>query len=102
MIENCTNTISPNPQERLWVRTWPVKISHLLENVFDLIIPLIGIAFTDIRLYQYVLPAVFIPMGGLTLLATKGIKERIPQPPLEKKQKGSGAHVGSVPAVRAR
>ena len=87
VIENCTNTISPNPQERLWVRTWPVKISHLLENVFDLIIPLIGIAFTDIRLYKYVLPAVFIPMGGLTLLATKGIKERIPQPPLEKKQK---------------
>ena len=89
VIEDCTQTISPNPQERLWVRTWPVKISHLLENVFDLIIPLIGIGFSDIRLYRYVLPAVFIPMGGLTLLATRGIKERIPQPPLEKKQKVS-------------
>ncbi len=89
VIENCTQTISPNPQERLWVRTWPVKISHLLENVFTLIIPLIGIAFDDIRLYRYVLPAVFIVLGALTLVATRGIKERIPQPPLEKKQKVS-------------
>lgn len=87
VIENCTQTISPNPQERLWVRTWPVKLSHLLENVFDLIIPLIGIGFSDIRLYKYVLPAIFIPMGALTLLATRGINERIPQPPLAKKQK---------------
>ncbi|MBQ6268101.1 MAG: hypothetical protein IJK64_10085 [Clostridia bacterium] len=89
VIENCTQTISPNPQERLWVRTWPVKISHLLENIFELIIPLIGIGFADIRLYKYVVPAVFIPLGALTLLATRGINERIPQPPLEKKQKVS-------------
>ena len=61
VIENCTQTISPNPQERLWVRTWPVKISHLLENIFEFIIPLIGIGFADIRLYKYVVPAVFIP-----------------------------------------
>lgn len=89
VIENCTQTISPNPQERLWVRTWPVKISHLLENIFELIIPLIGIAFDDIRLYKYVLPLVFIVLGALTLVATRSIKERIPQPPLEKKQKVS-------------
>lgn len=89
VIENCTQTISPNPQERLWVRTWPVKLSHLLENIFTLIIPLIGIAFDDIRLYRYVLPAVFMVLGALTLIATRGIKERIPQPPLEKKQKVS-------------
>lgn len=89
VIENCTQTISPNPQERLWVRTWPVKLSHLLENVFGLIIPLIGIAFDDIRLYKYILPAVFIVLGALTLIATKGINERIPQPPLAKKQKVS-------------
>jgi Na+/melibiose symporter-like transporter len=89
VIENCTQTISPNPQERLWVRTWPVKLSHLLENIFTLIIPLIGIAFDDIRLYRYVLPAVFIVLGALTLIATRSIKERIPQPPLAKKQKVS-------------
>lgn len=89
VIEECTKVISPNPQERLWVRTWPVKLSHLLENVFTLVIPLIGIAFDDIRLYRYVLPAVFIVLGALTLVATRGIKERIPQPPLDKKQKVS-------------
>ena len=89
VIEKCTQTISPNPQERLWVRTWPVKLSHLLENIFGLIIPLIGIAFDDIRLYRYVLPAVFVVLGALTLLATRNINERIPQPPLEKKQKVS-------------
>jgi len=89
VIENCTEAISPNPQERLWVRTWPVKISHLLENAFEVIIPLIGIGFSDIRLYRYVVPAVFIPLGGLTLLAVREINERIPQPPLEKKQKVS-------------
>ncbi len=89
VVESCTQTISPNVQERLWVRTWPVKISHLLKNIFDFIIPLIGIAFDDIRLYRYVMPGVFLVLGGLTLLATRGIKERIPQPPLEKKQKVS-------------
>ena len=35
------------------------------------------------------LPAVFVVLGALTLVATRGIKERIPQPPLEKKQKVS-------------
>jgi len=89
VIENCTQTISPNPKERLWVRTWPVKLSHLLENLFEVFIPLFGIAFADIRLYKYVVPAVFIPLGALTLWSTKGINERIPQPPLEKKQKVS-------------
>lgn len=87
VIENCTDSISPNPQERLWVRTWPVKISHLLENAFEVIIPLFGIGFMDIRLYKYVVPAVFIPLGAITLLCTRNIKERIPQPPIDKKQK---------------
>ncbi len=89
VIENCTQTISPNPQERLWVRTWPVKLSHLLENLIETAMPLIGVAFDDIRFYRYVIPIVFIVLGALTLVATRGIKERIPQPPLEKKQKVS-------------
>lgn len=87
VIENCTQTISPNPQERLWVRTWPVKIAHLLENIFGFLIPLFGIGFDDINFWKFVLPGVFIPTGALTLWATRKITERIPQPPLEKKQK---------------
>ncbi len=89
VIESCTQTISPNPQERLWIRTWPVKIAHLLENIFGFIIPIIGIGFDDINFYKYVLPGMFIPLGAITLLSTKKITERIPQPPLEKKQKVS-------------
>lgn len=89
VIENCTQNISPNPNERMMIRTWPVKLSHFVRNVFDVLVPLFGIAFDDIRFYKFVLPAVFIPMGALTLFATRNITERIPQPPLEKKQRVS-------------
>ncbi len=87
VIEQCTQNISPNPHERMLIRTWPVKLSHFVKNVFDVIIPIFGIAFSDIRFYKFVIPAVFIPMGALTLLSVRNISERIPQPPLEKKQK---------------
>ncbi len=89
VIENCTQNISPNPNERMMIRTWPVKLSHFVKNIFDVIVPLFGIAFDDIRFYKFVIPAVFIPMGALTLFATRNITERIPQPPLEKKQRVS-------------
>ena len=89
VIENCTQTISPNPHERMLIRTWPVKISHFIKNLFDILIPVFGIAFDDIRFYKFVVPAVFIPMGALTLLSVRNISERIPQPPLEKKQRVS-------------
>ncbi len=87
VIEQCTQNISPNPHERMLIRTWPVKLSHFVKNIFDVIVPLFGIAFDDIRFYKYVIPAVFIPMGALTLISVRNITERIPQPPLEKKQK---------------
>ena len=89
VIENCTQNISPNPNERMMIRTWPVKLSHFVKNIFDVVVPLFGIAFDDIRFYKFVIPAVFIPMGALTLFATRNITERIPQPPLEKKQRVS-------------
>ena len=83
--EQCTQTISPNPQERLWVRTYPVKISHLLNSVFVLILPLLG-EFSDINFYKWVVPGAFIPCAALTLYFARNIKERIPQPAIEKKQ----------------
>ncbi len=89
VIENCTQNISPNPNERMLIRTWPVKLSHFVKNVFDVIVPLFGIAFDDIRFYKFVIPSVFIPMGILTLISVRNITERIPQPPLEKKQRVS-------------
>ena len=87
VIEQCTQNISPNPHERMLIRTWPVKLSHFVKNIFDVIVPLFGIAYDDIRFYKYVIPAVFIPMGALTLISIRNITERIPQPPLEKKQR---------------
>lgn len=83
--EQCTQTISPNPQERLWVRTYPVKISHLLNSVFVLVLPLLG-EFSDINFYKWVVPGAFIPCAALTLYFARNIKERIPQPAIEKKQ----------------
>lgn len=81
--QTCTESISPNPQERLWVRTYPVKISHLLNSVFVLILPLLG-EFNDINFYRWVVPGSFIPCALLTLYFARNIKERIPQPPIEK------------------
>ncbi len=83
--EQCTQTISPNPQERLWVRSYPVKLSHLLNSVFVLIIPILG-EFDDINFYRWVVPGTFVPCAILTLYFARNIKERIPQPPIEKKQ----------------
>ncbi len=83
--QSCTETISPNPQERLWVRTYPVKISHLLNSVFVLILPLLG-EFNDINFYRWVVPGTFIPCALLTLYFARNIKERIPQPAIDKKQ----------------
>ena len=73
VIEQCTQNISPNPHERMLVRTWPVKLSHFVKNIFDVVIPVFGIAFSDIRFYRFVVPSVFIVMGALTLISIRNI-----------------------------
>lgn len=90
-IENCCDLISPNSAERIWIRTYPVKLSHLLKNIFDAIIPVCAAAsfiggFESIKFYKFVLPLVFIPTALATLFFANRITERIPQPPIEKKQ----------------
>ena len=87
-IESCTQVISPNPEERMIVRAYPVKIAHLLNSVFAAVIPVLG-SFDDINFFRYVIPGVFIPCALITLYFVKNIKERIPEPPLEKKQQVS-------------
>lgn len=87
-IESCTQVISPNPEERMIVRAYPVKIAHLLNSVFAAIIPVLG-AFDDINFFRYVLPGVFIPCALITLFFIRNVKERIPEPPIEKKQQVS-------------
>ena len=84
-MEACAFLASPNVEERIKIRTYPVKISHLLNSVVAMVIPLLG-KFEDINFYRYVLPGFFIPIAALTLVFAGKVQERIPQPPLEKKQ----------------
>ena len=87
-VEGCTQVISPNPEERMIVRAYPVKIAHLLNSVFAAVIPMLG-SFDDINFFRWVLPGMFIPCALLTLFFVKNVKERIPEPPIEKKQQVS-------------
>ena len=43
-------------------------------------------SFDDINFYRYVIPGLFLPFAALTMVCAGRIQERIPQPPLEKKQ----------------
>lgn len=84
-LETCSENISPNSEERIFMRTYPIKLCHLLNAVIVSLVPMLG-AFEDINFYRWVLPGVFVPCAAVTMLFAGKIKERIPQPPLEKKQ----------------
>ena len=84
-LEKCSEIISPNSQERIFMRTYPIKICHLLNSVVTAVVPMLG-SFDDINFYRFVLPGFFLPCAALTMVFAGKFKERIPQPPLEKKQ----------------
>ena len=84
-LESCSENISPNPDERIFMRTYIVKNCHFLKSLLATIVPLLG-SFQEITFYRWVLPGIFIPCAILTMVFAGKIKERIPQPPLEKKQ----------------
>ncbi|MBO4338909.1 MAG: MFS transporter [Clostridia bacterium] len=88
-LENCAQNISPNMQERILIRTYPIKLSHILNSIMVVVIP-IAIGFTrdewaDINVFRYVIPIIFITFAAMTMIFSRRIKERIPQPPLEEK-----------------
>lgn len=89
VLETTTQSISPNPTERILVRTYPVKLSHFLQTIMTIVIPaLVGTLkdeWADINFFRWVIPGVFIFCAALTMICAGSIKERIPQPPLEKK-----------------
>ncbi len=89
VLETTTQSISPNPTERILVRTYPVKLSHFLQTIMTIIIPaLVGTlknGWADINFFRWVIPGTFIACAVLTMIGANTIKERIPQPPLEKK-----------------
>lgn len=88
-LDTCTQNCSPNTRERILVRSYPLKFSHLLQSVLTLVIPVfIGMTkdeWADIAVFKYIIPFTFLAFALLTLFFAHSIKERIPQPPLEKK-----------------
>ncbi len=89
VLEECSKRISPNLQERILVRSYPVKISHIFNSILAIILPaIIGALryeWADINMYRYVIPITFITAAILTMWLAGRIKERIPQPPIEEK-----------------
>ncbi len=88
-LETCTRSISPNLQERILVRSYPVKISHFFNTIVGIVLPaIIGMLryeWADINVYRYVIPVTFCVLAAFTMIFAGRIKERIPQPPVEKK-----------------
>ncbi len=88
-LETCTRSISPNLQERILVRSYPVKISHFFNTIVGIIMPaaigMLRYEWADINVYRYVIPITFCTLAAFTMIFAGRIKERIPQPPVEKK-----------------
>ena len=89
VLEECSKRISPNLQERILVRSYPVKVSHTFNSILAIVLPaIIGALryeWADINVYRYVIPITFIVSAVATMYFAGRIKERIPQPPIEEK-----------------
>ncbi len=88
-LEECSKRISPNPKERILVRTYPVKFSHFLQTImFVVITAVIGALpneWANLDVYRFVIPISFVSLAALTMVFASKTKERIPQPPIEAK-----------------
>ncbi len=89
VLEECSKRISPNLQERILVRTYPVKFSHTFNSILGIVLPVIIGAlrykWADLNMYKFVIPITFILSAVATMYFAGRIKERIPQPPIEEK-----------------
>lgn len=88
---NVAYNISTDMHERLLIRSFPVKISHLVENIISALIPTIaGVFFIDgikdIGTFRYLIPIAFILSSGVMFIGLRNIKERIPMPPVETRE----------------
>lgn len=88
-LETCTQSISPNLDERILVRSYPIKFSHIFNAIMGFIVPIIigtlRYEWADINVFRFVIPAIFIASATLTMFFAGRVTERIPQPPIEKK-----------------
>ena len=88
---NVAFNISTDTHERMLIRSFPVKISHLVENIISALIPTIaGVLFIDgikdIGTFKYLIPISFILSSGVMFIGLRNIKERIPMPPIENRK----------------
>lgn len=86
-----SNTISPNVHERMLVRCYPEKLSHLINSIVVVsLLPIIASALTgditNINTYRYIIPIMMMFCTIIMFSGLSKIQERIPQPPLEKKK----------------
>ena len=88
-LETCAQNCSPNVRERIFVRTYPIKLSHFAQSILAILLPVfIGMCkdeWADIAVFKYIIPITFTISAILTMVFAGKVKERIPQPPLEKK-----------------
>lgn len=88
-LETCAQNCSPNVRERIFVRTYPIKLSHFAQSILAILLPVfIGMCkdeWADIAVFKYIIPITFTISAVLTMVFAGKVKERIPQPPLEKK-----------------
>ncbi|MBE6783811.1 MAG: hypothetical protein E7536_07340 [Ruminococcaceae bacterium] len=89
--QSVADNISPDPHERLFVRSIPVKISHFVQNIVNVLLPTIAGAMfidgiKDIGMFRYLLPVFFVASSAVMFAGLGKIKERIPMPPIEKKE----------------
>ena len=88
-LETCTQNISPNVQERILVRSYPIKFSHIFNGLMGFLVPIIigtlRYEWADIDVFRFVIPAIFITFASLTMVFAGRVTERIPQPPIDKK-----------------
>ena len=85
------DNISPNQEERLLVRSFPVKLSHLMQNLINFLMPTIAGALyvdgiTDLNTFKYLIPIFYVICTAIMFVNLGKIHERIPAPPIEKKQ----------------
>ena len=88
-LDFCAKNCSPNARERIFVRTYPLKLSHFAQSILAILLPVfIGMTkdeWADIAVFKYIIPFTFLASAVLTMIFAGRIKERIPQPPIEKK-----------------
>lgn len=86
---NIAHHISTNSHERMLVRCYPEKLGHIFKSVLEILIPLVTAltgGLTNINTYKYAIPVLVIINTVLMYTGLRNIKERIPQPPIEKKK----------------